>query len=129
MGKLSEKDVDAIARRIVADLRQPGPTVTRGQGTGQAAVAPPHGEPGIFATVDEAVRAAREAQPVFVALPLAVRAARTSSGTSSVSKPGLRAMKVIVWVARRARPRTLPLSDSSPLGMSSASTGHDWALA
>jgi len=74
MSGLTEKDVEAIARRIAADLRRGAP----------AAAPPPGADPspagaGIFATVDEAVRAARAAQPVFAALPLAVRAAVIAS--------------------------------------------------
>ena len=66
MAGLSEHDVDAIARRIAADLRRDGPSE-------RAAAGVPAGAPGVFATVDEAVRAAAAAQPVFVAQPLAVR--------------------------------------------------------
>jgi len=51
------------------------------------------------------------------------------SGPSSVSSPGLSPMKVTVWVARTASPSTRPVSDSRPLGMSSASRGQSWALA
>ncbi len=70
MARLSDADIDAIARRIVADLDQrplasvPAP----------AAVQSADRDLGIFPTVDEAVKAAREAQPVFVALPLKKRA-------------------------------------------------------
>ena len=71
MARLTEQDIDAIAQRIAADI------------SGDAAgprVAPPVPEAvgsaahGIFATVDEAVRAASIAQPVYVALSLEVRA-------------------------------------------------------
>jgi acyl-CoA reductase-like NAD-dependent aldehyde dehydrogenase len=64
MGRLSEQEVDAIARRIVADLSP------------EQAPAPPAADAahGIFASVDAAVAAARRAQPIFVALPLARRA-------------------------------------------------------
>jgi acyl-CoA reductase-like NAD-dependent aldehyde dehydrogenase len=69
MPHLTDRDVEAIARRIAADLQRnapaPGP---------QSAPAPVARDLGIFATVDEAVQAAREAQPVFVALPLRQRA-------------------------------------------------------
>ncbi|MBE3088145.1 MAG: aldehyde dehydrogenase EutE [Chloroflexi bacterium] len=66
---MSDRDIEAIARRIVADLqgrpraetpRAPSPQADDGLG--------------IFATVDEATRAAQAAQPVFVALPLRTRA-------------------------------------------------------
>ncbi len=70
MSRLTDADIDAIARRIVADLNQrplesiPAPPAV------QAA----DRDHGIYPTVDEAVKAAREAQPVFVALPLKKRA-------------------------------------------------------
>jgi acyl-CoA reductase-like NAD-dependent aldehyde dehydrogenase len=70
MGRLSEQEIESIARRIAADL-----------GTPAAAVSPPvvplpgDDTSGGLATVDEAVRAAAQAQPVFAALPLKVRTA------------------------------------------------------
>lgn len=70
MAQLSDADIDAIARRIVADLEQrPVASVPA-----HAAVHAADSNSGIYATVDEAVKAAREAQPVFVALPLKKRA-------------------------------------------------------
>lgn len=70
MAQLSDADIDAIARRIVADLEQrPVESVAA-----HAAVHAADSNSGIYATVDEAVKAAREAQPVFVALPLKKRA-------------------------------------------------------
>jgi acyl-CoA reductase-like NAD-dependent aldehyde dehydrogenase len=70
MGRLSEQEIESIARTIAADLGTPAAAASR-------PVAPRIGEatPGGFATVDEAVRAAAQAQPVFAALPLKVRAA------------------------------------------------------
>jgi aldehyde dehydrogenase len=75
MASLSDREIDAIARRIVADLGG------RGTASREAAPAPPAaGEPGresgvgVFATIDEAVSAARKAQAVFVRLPLKTRA-------------------------------------------------------
>ncbi|HUK12423.1 MAG TPA: aldehyde dehydrogenase family protein [Thermoanaerobaculaceae bacterium] len=69
MAKLSDQEIEAIARRIAADLQ------------GRAGGADPAGESrlGAFATIDEAVQAARQAQPAFVALPLKVRAAVIAS--------------------------------------------------
>jgi len=65
MSSLSDQEIDAIARRIVADLeRRPAEQAATEAGE----------RPGVCATVDEAVEAARQAQPVFVALPLATRA-------------------------------------------------------
>jgi len=68
MARLTEQELDAIARRIVGDTGQPpaGGTSPR---TGM-----PDKACGVYPTVDEAVTAARAAQPAFVALPLAVRA-------------------------------------------------------
>ena len=68
MTQLTEQEIEAIARRIAADLDRPAPGAVAG---GQPAAGPGLG---IFATVDEAVEAARRAQPAFVALPLKVRA-------------------------------------------------------
>jgi len=68
MTRLTEQEIEAIARRIAADLDRPAPGAVAG---GQPAAGPGLG---IFATVDEAVEAARRAQPAFVALPLKVRA-------------------------------------------------------
>lgn len=70
MAQLTDADIDAIARRIVADLDQ------RPVGTVAAhpAVQTADRDLGIYPTVDEAVKAAREAQPLFVALSLKKRA-------------------------------------------------------
>ena len=57
------------------------------------------------------------------------RSRRNGPGPSSVSRPGLSAMKVTVCVARTAHPSTRPVSACSPLGMSSASTGQRWRFA
>jgi len=71
MAKLTDQEIEAIARRIVADLEgRPAEAAA----TGAAAPAAAAGGLGMFATVDEAVAAARQAQPAFVALPLAQRA-------------------------------------------------------
>jgi acyl-CoA reductase-like NAD-dependent aldehyde dehydrogenase len=67
MSALTDQEIDAIAQRIVADLeRRPSEQA--------AADGDIDERPGVFATVDQAVEAARQAQPVFVALPLATRA-------------------------------------------------------
>lgn len=66
MTTLSDQEIDAIARRIVADMNgDPAP-----------ATAPHSGQDstmGIYDTVDAAVHAAKAAQPVFVALTLKKR--------------------------------------------------------
>ena len=69
MAKLSEQEIEAIAQRIAGDLRGHTPASSGAR------------EPvlGVFASVDAAVQAARQAQPVFVALPLARRAAIIAS--------------------------------------------------
>ena len=67
---LTDAEVEAIARRIAADLSaRPSP-----EGAPARAGAPSVTGLGIHATVDEAVAAAKRAQPAFVALPLAKRA-------------------------------------------------------
>ncbi len=69
MTRLTEQEIDAIARRIATDLRgrpQAGVPAATGEAADPAL--------GIFATVDEALQAARRAQPTFAALPLRVRA-------------------------------------------------------
>ncbi len=69
MARLNDAEIEAIARRIVADIQQrpyEGPKTQSGAPTDAAL--------GIYPTVDEAVKAAREAQPKFVALPLDKRA-------------------------------------------------------
>ena len=67
MTKLTDQDVEAIARRIVADFEP------RTRATEHVGVAPASQGLGVFATVDDAVRAASLAQPAFVALPLKLR--------------------------------------------------------
>ena len=75
--RLTEAEIEAVARRIVADLDgTPGAPGGRGAaaiaasgGSGPAAAGM-----GIYPSVDEAVKAAREAQPKYVALPLEKRA-------------------------------------------------------
>ncbi len=64
MSVLSDEQIEAIARRIVDDLEAGG----RSRAAERAV-----GRHGVFATVDAAVEAARQAQPVFVALPLSTR--------------------------------------------------------
>jgi acyl-CoA reductase-like NAD-dependent aldehyde dehydrogenase len=70
VARLSAQEIEDVARRIAADLG--GPPQAAGQLTVPRADI---GTAGAFATVDEAVRAAAQAQPVFAALPLKVRAA------------------------------------------------------
>ena len=63
MASLTDGDIDAIARRIVSDLKgeEAPPSVPAAAGLG------------VYATVDEAVAAARAAQPAFARLPLKTR--------------------------------------------------------
>jgi len=70
MARLTDQEIDAIALRIVSDLNRE---------SGGAAPAPSSAATfeqgmGIYGSVDEAVKAAKAAQPVFVALPLKTRA-------------------------------------------------------
>ncbi len=65
--RLSEQEVEAIARRIAADLDRGDAAAARNAGPATPGL-------GAFTGVGEAVQAAAAAQPVFAALPLAVRA-------------------------------------------------------
>jgi acyl-CoA reductase-like NAD-dependent aldehyde dehydrogenase len=69
--RLTDRDIDEIARRIAADISRGGFAVDANRTSAAAPV--PQGL-GVFSTVDEAVAAARAAQPQFVALKLAHRA-------------------------------------------------------
>src|ERR1051325_6259324 len=70
--RLTDRDIDEIARRIAADIR--GGALPMPQLIPSAAASPVQHGLGVFATVDEAVAAARAAQPQFVALKLEHRA-------------------------------------------------------
>lgn len=73
--KLTDQDIEAIARRIAGDLRggSAAPAPAPAAAPASAAPAVPAGTLGVFATVDEAVAAAQAAFPVFSALPLSRR--------------------------------------------------------
>src|ERR1043165_3595556 len=75
MNRLTDREIDEIARRIAGDILNGGqalsPVPARGYDEGQARVPVLHG---VFGTVAEAVQAAGVAQKQFVALPLATRA-------------------------------------------------------
>ena len=68
--KLTDQDIEAIARRIAGDLRG-APAPAAAAPAAPAAFA--DGAMGVFRTVDEAVAAARAAFPVFANLSLAKR--------------------------------------------------------
>jgi acyl-CoA reductase-like NAD-dependent aldehyde dehydrogenase len=70
--RLTDRDIDEIARRIAADISRG--TVTLPQFVSSSAAAPAQSGLGAFPTVDEAVAAARAAQPQFAALKLEHRA-------------------------------------------------------
>ena len=74
MARLTDREIEEIARRIAADLGGGSAGASVAAGAPAAASAAPSGM-GVFATVDEAVRAARVSQPQFVSLKLAHRAA------------------------------------------------------
>lgn len=66
MAKLTDQDIEAIARKIVADLGgQPS-----GGSSAKASAPPAPAGMGMFSTVDEAVAAARTAFPVYSGLSL-----------------------------------------------------------
>ncbi|MDO8834554.1 MAG: aldehyde dehydrogenase, partial [Vicinamibacterales bacterium] len=70
MVRLTDGDIEAIARRIAGDIVADATAAASGVRPHEV----PVDGPGLFASVDEAVKAAAAAQPVFVALPLTVRA-------------------------------------------------------
>ena len=78
MSSLPDRDIDAIARRIVADL-DCAALSPAGRAAPQPEEADRRNRPqpelgaGVFATIDEAVAAARQAQATFVRLPLKTR--------------------------------------------------------
>jgi acyl-CoA reductase-like NAD-dependent aldehyde dehydrogenase len=74
MSRLTDQEIDEIARRIAADISRGA--VTPAPATAEPAAAAPEWQQvvGIFTGVPEAVRAAGIAQPQFVRLPLAQRA-------------------------------------------------------
>jgi acyl-CoA reductase-like NAD-dependent aldehyde dehydrogenase len=70
MASLTDREIDAIARRIVADIgHEPG-----SQAQAPAGQQPSAAGTGVYGTVDEAVQAARRAQPAFARLRLNTRA-------------------------------------------------------
>jgi aldehyde dehydrogenase len=70
MASLTDREIDAIARRIVADIgNEPG-----SQAHAPAGEQPSAAGTGVYGTVDEAVQAARRAQPAFARLRLNTRA-------------------------------------------------------
>ncbi|MGD9873506.1 MAG: aldehyde dehydrogenase family protein [Kiritimatiellia bacterium] len=71
MAKLTDQDIEAIAQKIVSDLKGASPAQSAPAAKAPAASV---AGPGVFSTLDEAVAAAGKAQPVFVALPMATRA-------------------------------------------------------
>ena len=74
--RLTDQDIEQIAQRIARGVSgEPAQARDAGSGAAQTAAGSPPAGLGIFATVDEAARAARAAQPVFAALPLRIRAA------------------------------------------------------
>ncbi len=73
MARLTDQEIDEIARRIAADIARGAVPPFPAAAVAQAQPAIAQGL-GIFATVDEAVRAAAAAQTAFVALKLEHRA-------------------------------------------------------
>lgn len=73
--KLTDQDIEAIARRIAGDLSG-SPAFVPTPAAAQAPAAPPaaiDGALGVFQTVDEAVTAAKAAFPIFANLPISKR--------------------------------------------------------
>ena len=75
--KLTDQDIEAIARRIAGDLRgspAPVPAAAPAASPAAAAASFAEGTLGVFKTVDEATAAAKAAFPVFSSLCLSKRA-------------------------------------------------------
>jgi len=73
--KLTDQDIEAIARRIAGDIGGRSETPASAPAPAAAAPAVPADAVGVFATVDEAVAAAKAAFPVYSALSLEKRGA------------------------------------------------------
>ena len=87
MSRLTDREIEDIARRIAADLGGGAKSAS----LPASAPAPASGEPlamGVFSTIDEAVRAARAVQPQFASLRLAVRAEILESMRASMRENG-----------------------------------------
>jgi acyl-CoA reductase-like NAD-dependent aldehyde dehydrogenase len=123
MTRLTDQDIEAIARRIAGDISgRPAPA----GGAGAAAPGTPGQAPGIYASVDEAARAARAAQPVFAALTLkqrgailaAIRAAMMANAealaTSALEETGLGRYEDKVVKNRLVTEKTPGLEDLHP---------------
>jgi aldehyde dehydrogenase len=79
MANLTDKDIEAIARRIVADLtvgegQRSSPSTSSSAPSSAGGGAGARTGLGVFSTVDDAVQAAQQAQPVFARLSLTIRA-------------------------------------------------------
>src|SRR5262249_41483104 len=68
--RLTDRDIDEIARRIAREIQSGGQAILPVREPGQTGQTGLSGVHGVFPTVDEAVAAARAAQPVFAALKL-----------------------------------------------------------
>ena len=119
-----------------AALRRPSPARRRGWracrtcpcGRCVAAVPAPR-RPAARSSASRGDGPARRRSPRDRARGDATLTSPARSGPSPVSRPGFQAMNVAVAVARIASPCARPVSASSPLGRSSASTGAAPALA
>lgn len=72
--KLSDQDIEAIAQRIAGDLTGKPPASGISASSGGGTAAPATDGMGVFRTVDEAVKAAKAAFPVFSGLSMEKRA-------------------------------------------------------
>lgn len=87
MTRLTDREIEEIARRIAADLGGGA----RSNSVPAVEPSPAVNEPlamGVFSTIDEAVRAARAVQPQFASLRLAVRAEIIESMRASMRENG-----------------------------------------
>jgi len=73
--RLSDREIEEIARRIAADIAKGGSGAAAASAAGSSSASPAYGSDlGVFATVNEAVTAAKAAQVQFAALRLEQRA-------------------------------------------------------
>lgn len=74
MSRLSDQDIEAIARRIAADIAGGAPPAPASPPPAPARTAPaPATGLGVYSTIGEAAAAARKTFPVYQSLPLAAR--------------------------------------------------------
>ena len=131
MTRLTDQEIDAIARKITADIMRGGVAVPQAGAESRPAAAPSwEGALGVFTTVPEAVTAAAAAQKRFVALPLqqratileAMRAAMRENGSAlakaAFEETGLGRYEDKIVKNRLVTDKTPGLEDLAPIATS-----------